>query len=167
MNLQTNVFFHIKKGCCPSMCLFFFSFLFTFFFTLFIGELSIFYLSVLHLWFLLRLALYPSLSIPSTIRNIKLLECALLHFLCKGAFILVSVLGDIHLFNSPEKQVKKRDGLYLNWQGTECLWPLLRLSFFVFFFFNWCILQRYLVLPTKRKRNISKLRGRNPFAFRP
>lgn len=166
MNLQTNVFFHIKKGCCPSMCLLFFSFLFTFFFTLFIGELSIFYLSVLHLWFLLRLALYPSLSIPSTIRNIKLLECALLHFLCKGAFILVSVLGDIHLFNSPEKQVKKRDGLYLNWQGTECLWPLLRLSFFVFFF-NWRILQRYLVLPTKRKRNISKLRGRNPFAFRP
>lgn len=166
MNLQTNVFFHIKKGCCPSMCLLFFSFLFTFFFTLFIGESSIFYLSVLHLWFLLRLALYPSLSIPSTIRNIKLLECALLHFLCKGAFILVSVLGDIHLFNSPEKQVRTRDGLYLNWQGTECLWPLLGLSFFVVFF-NWRILQRYLVLPTKRKRNISKLRGRNPFAFRP
>lgn len=101
-------------------------------FTVFIGEFSIFYLTVLRLWFLLCLSLYPSLSILSTIRHFKFLKCALHHFLCIGAFYTCPCFGrsisSILLRNRSEQ----RKRLYSNWGGTEYLWPLLRLFVFVF-----------------------------------
>lgn len=62
-------------------------------FTLSTGKLPIFYLSVLCLWFLLFLALYPSLSILTTIRHFKFLECALHDFVCIGAFYTCLYFG--------------------------------------------------------------------------
>lgn len=109
-------FFHIKKGWCPSIFLLFLPF-YTSLFTLIFGELSVFYLSGLHLWFLHWGDLYPSLSILSSIRNFKFLECALHNFFAKELSILVSILGDIHLFNSPEKQVIIKEKALLELTG--------------------------------------------------
>lgn len=132
-------------------------------FILFIDELSIFYLSVLHLWFLLCLALYLSLSILSTVRYFKFLEYALHHFFCHRSFLYLFLFWEIHLFNSPEKQVRTKKKALLKLMGNSVSVTFAQ----VVGFFNWPIIQRCLVLPTKRKRNISKRRERNPFAFRP
>lgn len=147
-----------------SLNIFVFLFLpfYTSLFTLSTGDLSIFYLSVLCFWFLLRLTLYPSLSILTTIRHFKFLECALHDFVCIGAFYTCLYFG-----RYPSVQSSWETGQNKGKGFTQTDGKLRMLIFLLFFFFNWSIIQRYLVLPTKRKRNISKLRGRNPFAFRP
>lgn len=75
--------FHSYQEGLLSLSIFAFFFFLPFYaslFTFFIGELSIFYLSILCLCFLLCLAWYLSLSILSTIRHFKFLECACIIF---------------------------------------------------------------------------------------
>lgn len=134
MSFQKYIFF--QEGLL-SLNIFAFLFLpfYTSLFTLYIGELSIFYLSVLHLWFLLCLSLYLSLSILSTIRHSKFLECALHHFLCRGAFYTCPYFGRSICSILLRNRSEQRKRLYSNWQRTEYLWSFLRWFVLHFFFF--------------------------------
>ena len=170
MNLQMNIFFHTKSGCWPSVfCFPFHSFLYMFFFPLYVSNLKcpIFYFSILCSWFLLCLAgVLCTLHCPFSVlpEILTVLRMYFPSFSLQRSFpspVLSSVLGDTNLFNSTERQGRtkvkgllKLTGYWLS--GT-----------FAQVFFNWCIIRRYWVLPTQRKRNAIKLRGRNPFALKP
>lgn len=113
MNLQMNIFFHIKSGCWPSIfCFPFHSFLYMFFFPLYVSNLKfpIFYLSILCSWSPLCLTgILCTLHCPFSVLSemLTVLRMYFPSFSLQRSFpfpFLSSLLADTNLFNSTETQ---------------------------------------------------------------